>query len=85
MGYMKSLLAYRTDDAAEQRRLMQLLRDVTEGRTNDGELKKFLDQHNWPKPEMARRLTHALAKMKTQRVELYPYARELAERVYTGP
>jgi hypothetical protein len=42
MGYMKSLLAYRTDDAAEQRRLMQLLRDVTEGRTNDGELKKFL-------------------------------------------
>jgi hypothetical protein len=63
---------------------MHLLRDISEGHTNADELKKFLDQHKWSKPEVARRLIHALGKMKTKRVELYPYARELAERVYTG-
>ena len=85
MSYMKSLLAFRRDDAAEQRRLMQLLREITERRTNNGELKKFLDQRKWSQPETARRLIHALAKMKTERVELYPHAREVAERAYTGP
>ena len=85
MGYMQSLFGKNTnDDATKQRVLSRLLVDVAEGRIQDGDLAQFCVQHDWSKPEIARRLVHALSKMKAQRVELYPRARAIVERVYTA-
>ena len=69
-------------EASHQRSLTQLLIDVAEGRKKDRDLKSFLLQCAWSKPNAGRRVVHALSKVKLHRADLYQRAREIVEPIY---
>ena len=71
-------------DAIEQRFLTELLIDVAEGRKKDRDLSSFFLERNWSKPDVGRRVVHALSKIRVQRADLYARAREIVEPIYTG-
>ena len=68
--------------AVEQRFLTQLLIDIAEHRKKDSDLTDFFLQREWSKPDAAKRVVHALTKIKTHRADLYPRAREIVEPIY---
>jgi hypothetical protein len=86
MGFMRSLFDSKSahSDAIDQRFLTQLLIDVAEGRKDDRDLTSFFLDRDWSKPETGKRVVHALMKIKPQRADLYPRAREIVEPIYVA-
>ena len=69
-------------DALDQGALMQLLIGVAEGHQSESDLVDFFLRHAWSKSTAGKRLVHALRKVKLQRSDLYPRAREIVEPIY---
>ena len=86
MGFMRSLFDSKSahSDAIDQRFLTQLLIDVAEGHKVEHDLTSVFLARQWSKPETGKRLVHALMKIKLQRADLYPRAREIVEPVYVA-